>query len=283
MSDEIQTEATAVEETEAVETVEVETVEAVEPVSVEEAVEATGEEFTYNGERYYYAPEELPELQTMADAIADTGLQVTYFRDEWPEGAGGTIQPLTKRIEKADGSGVKTTDLFGAVIWPSYTLEAIMAHAEGAAKVRDILNTHQGQAVLNPLRRQDFADLSALDLSSVPKSLNDFIEGMAGERGLYKAFNEAAKVVLANMKKTSAAFKSVTVPQIREYCSSKAYATQFNAALEEKGFWLKCIDALEEKARELGHTSEIFETWRSTRDAAESASLDAIDVEAFFS
>lgn len=265
----------------------------------------------YDGSRLFYpGADKLAEAIAKAQEIARQNIRVVPWGSEevkdangnvtgtrnkpgvtWPQGAGAAIIPVAKNVERTvpkldkDGkptgetSKVNERQVFTVLLWPLYSLDQIASHKDGDAFLRELVFNTQANAVLTPLRRQR-VDKGELDITSLPSTLDEVVEGTAGERGLYKSYNELAKPMLDKLKGLpfGRAFSHMTPQFLRQYLSSAAMAKSFSPEFEAKGFWTKVLDSFIVAAKAKGLSTEVFDQWKATRDAAEDIDLSSVDV-----
>lgn len=246
---------------------------------------AKEEPFKYEGERYTFGPAEMDKAEELAAKINASGVPVVqYPREVWPQGAGVGLIPLAKTEERTVVSEGKATSekyrkTHAVLAWPVFPVEMILqAGPDAVAYLGSLSAADQMQRILGPLRKQDWANPGALDLSSIVDTLQAHIEGQQAGQGIVKAYNDAAIKLLPTIKKMHALFAHFTPQIMRQYLSSKALANAFSKEIEDKGFWVGLIDKLENVAKSNGAPTDIFQQWRETRDEATIDDLDSIDL-----
>lgn len=246
---------------------------------------ANADTFKYEGERYVFGPAEMDKAGELAQKINATVPVIQYPGANWPNGAGVALIPMAntqKRTVLVDGKPTeeKYRKTHAVLAWPIFPLDQIIAlGAEGAKYLENLTQADQMQRILGPIRKQEWDNLDKLDLSSIVDTLQAHIEGQQAGQGIVKAFNDAAIKLLPSLKKMHKLFAAFTPQQLRQYLSSKALATAFNADIEAKGFWLGIIDKLEAITKEAGGPVEIYQQWRDTRDEATIDDLDTISLD----
>ena len=236
--------------------------------------------FEYNGDRLYFTPDELPKMVEVAEKIKETtGKPVHAWADEWPEGAGGAILPLSKNEPFKDDKGneEKRRVLYAVLVWPLWSMETIRNADGGDEFLRSMVADAQAARNIAPLRRQDI-ESGAIDTDGLPRTVVDFIEG-AGDRGIVKPYTEAVKLLLPKLKSMHAVFAHLTPAILRQYLSNAMLASSFNERLEREGFFLGIIGKLREIAVKQGNNTEIFDRWIETRNEAQMEDFDTLSLD----
>jgi len=246
------------------------------------ATDTAAEKFSYDGERIFFSAADLASglVVETAEKITALNIPAVTYNKPWPDNAGAVIIPLRKRVEKqgAKEGDPKETKLFGILLWPSWSLQDVLAHDKGAENLEEIWRESQVKSITSALLRTDFSVLGKtnpqtnqpheIDTSGCPDSLRDILEGVTGDRGKFKSYNAAIANILPKLKKMNEAiFKHMSPPQIRQFLSSQSHAKALAPELEANGFWAKLITVLEDEAKRLDMSTEIFNEWRTTREA----------------
>lgn len=238
--------------------------------------------FEYNEAREFFMPDESAKAEARVNEIASNlpNITVLSFDGEWPEGAGVCILPLSRneKVKDAQGQEQSMRKLHAIQVWPWHTLASIRNSAGGEAYIEQVIRAEQAASILNPMRRQRW-EKGEFDVSSCPVSLQDHIEGMRQDKGVIAPYMEACKVLLPQLKEKSKIFAAFTPQYLRTLLQSKPMAMQFNAKLEEKGFFVELINTLKQITTLQKGNTEIYDRWIATRDAEQEVSVDDLDLD----
>lgn len=250
-------------------------------------------EFVASSERRFYTPQQGNEAQSFLATIPRHRYYVITYEGTpeapWPDGAGCAVLPIAKREPGADG--VNVNRLYGFIAWPYFALQELVGVLpegmtdEAKKYLSSMVENDQATRILNPLRKQEIEKAIGpdgkvkLDLTGLPRTVKEHLEGVQTSHGMLKGYNEVAKDYLAALKKSNALFKNFTVQMLRQFMSSSAMARSFNAQVEEIGYWSQLIDKMEATAKERGLPTEIFEQWRNTRDEGDEIDLSSLSID----
>lgn len=242
------------------------------------------------GDRHFFKPQQANEAQTFVQQIAQTDKYVVTYQgteqEPWPTGAGCAVLPIARREDKINERGQsegKHVVQYGVLVWPYFPPETLIGDAFGSVDkdtreyLESLIESDQAARILNPLRKQEITRAN-IDVSSLPRTVKDHLEGVQTAHGMLKAYNEIAGDFIKALREKSPAFKPFTPQLLRSYLQSAEMARSFNAALEEKGFWTMLLDKMETAAQEKGLSTAVFKHWREQRDEADKIDLENLDI-----
>lgn len=243
-------------------------------------------------DRHFFAPADAAKATEMVNRAQQTPLYVLTYKapdgqEPWPKGAGCAVLPIAKRVEVVGGG--KETKQYGLIAWPVWSMASLIGDVGIASMTEEARNYLAGLAeadqaarILNPLRKQEVEKGGdQLDLSGLPRTMQDHLEGVQTSHGMLKAYNELAGAFLKKIKQMAPVFKHFTPAIMRQYMQSSRIATDYNSELEASGFWVTLIERFKVEAIKAGLSVDVFDQWLETRDRDdedETVDLGALDI-----
>jgi len=194
---------------------------------------------------------------------------------ELPDGFGIVVRPVTARAK----SGEAGKTLRGVVVGFAPTLETLLGCEQGAAFVREIVESALSDKLVAAVRGRDDAPFGGV----MPATLAEFLTRATRSSGLeaYRAVAELFVAAIRSKQKKGA--KPITIGTLRMVCESAAYASSAYGAIPQ-ATWVSIIQTMRSKAVALNESPAIFDQWLATRDKVEfdmgDLSLDAEELAA---
>lgn len=255
--------------------------EVVEITSVQpvEATTTAADAFTLqNIKRRYFAPDELETAQAEIGKVLAVCPQ-NMFRSNFdladekvPDGYGVAIVPISQRQKVGED---QKTVVLGATVALVPSPQVIMADDAGMDFVRDTLVDVCVAKIANAVRPKD----GVLDADLfIPKTLEHFITVQKKGEGL-KTFNELAPRVIKAMKeKTKGAMQFLTPQILRQVLQNSGWASHTFPNIPDTS-WERVLEMMIKLATAEKLDTNILESWKSSRNEAAMAEVDADDFE----
>lgn len=231
-------------------------------------------EFTANDidKRSFVMPADGAEAQEYITRVTSAlpGSAIKYNFDpakEFPAGMDILVLPISKRSDEGKGNQVT-----GACIAAVPSIETIMSHEKGEAFIRASIITAFSIKLGNAVRPKEGSD--QLDETSIPSTVEDFIENRRGGGGL-EAYNTVAKDLVAALRKQG--LKLITIPLLRQVLSSRAFAENAYPRIKQD-HWVKVLDVAMVLASKKQLDTAVMQNWKDTRDKATVSEVEELNL-----
>lgn len=171
-------------------------------------------------------------------------------------------------VKTSSKKGVEGTSIIS--VWAIPTLDEIAKLDAGW--IEDEVYSKLATKLTNSALRSD-APMSL----SYPRSVNDFITSRRGGGTSKKVFNAICKYIITTLKKAGV---KITKSELVDALQSTDYAKDRFATVEERGYFVKFLEAAVAMAKKKGESGSDFMHYLETRDDVVLDTVDDVDLDA---
>lgn len=202
----------------------------------------------------------IPELEGYNDDVA---VVTNFSADAMPDPETRTMMVKTSSRRGEEGVAIVS-------IWAIPTLQAIATISPDY--VEDLVYSQLARKLTNNALRSDNPASE-----SYPRTVNDFVTTRRGGGTSKKAFNAICKHIIDALK--NAGIK-MSKSDLVDAMSSKSFAEDRYAALEEKGIFSKFLTNAVAMAQRDGEDASQFQQYIETRNEVDLETVDDVDLDA---